>query len=428
MSDCIRCIGVAGIAVLALGCSQDDTGSPRGAGGAGTGGETDDAFGNAPRTEPDFGNTNTNAPSLPSRSGGAGEPRDPNMCESIGESTEPGLAAVDIVWVVDGSGSMVDEAERIQNEMDQFVMDISGAGVDTHVVLIGQQDLVPANSQLAMSGNYRFIEDDVDSHNALQRIAARFPDYSDFLRAFAHVHFIVVTDDESDYPGATPADRANAFIAEATGLWSNSYSVHAIASEGMVGGPPCGPTPRPPQQVIDCCALYALAFYLFPPASGAPLNCEQVAAEVTPQLCPRALSSAAAPGVTYYELAGLTDGVSQSICLDDWTPVFGSLRDAVVESAPLPCNYEIPPAPSGMVFDREKVNVKYTPAGMDPDSVQPFGRVADAAACGDSDGWYFDAAAAPTEVLLCPSLCDLVGSGAGGAVEVLFGCATIVLD
>ena len=417
------------VALTIQGCSPDEAGGARSREGGSNVPAGDDTFGNAePRDDGDFGNTMGMTSRPTPGAVGDGGTINPDVCESIGESTEPGLAAVDIVWVVDGSGSMIDEAERLQMEMDNFVMDISSAGVDTHVVLVGQDDLVPANSQLAMSGNYRFVEDDVDSWNSLERLVARFPDYSDFLRPFAHVHFIVVTDDESRHPGGTPMDRANTFMGEMEGLLDADYSVHAIASPGNVGDPPCGPEPRPTQQVFDCCAAYALTLYILPPAAGAPLNCDQVTAEVTPQLCPRALASAAAPGVTYYTLADLTGGVTQSICQDDWTPVFGSLKDAVVESAPLPCNYEIPDAPTGMVFDRSKVNVKFTPTGTDPSTVAPFANVAAADDCGDSTAWYYDNPEAPAEVLLCPETCDLVGSGEGGAVEVLFGCATVVLE
>ena len=80
-----------------------------------------------------------------------------------------------------------------------------------------------------------------------------------------------------------------------------------------------------------------------------------------------------------------------------------------------------------MSLDKGKVNVKYIPQGGDPSTVQPYGKVAGADACGDLSAWYFDNDLAPTEVLLCPAACTAVGSGAGGSVDVLFGCATVVV-
>ncbi len=122
------------------------------------------------------------------------------------------LAAVDIIWVVDTSGSMVDETERIQRNMDNFVAEISASGVDTRVILIAQADIVPPNSNLAQSGNYRYVMDEIDSHNSLDRIVATFSRYSDFLRENAHVHYIVVSDDESRYLSLpTPENRASRF-------------------------------------------------------------------------------------------------------------------------------------------------------------------------------------------------------------------------
>ena len=60
-----------------------------------------------------------------------------------------------------------------------------------------------------------------------------------------------------------------------------------------------------------------------------------------------------------------------------------------------------------------------------------FVKVANAAACGPAGGWYYDNDAAPTQVLLCPASCDFaqssVGPGKTGRIEVLFGCATIVM-
>jgi hypothetical protein len=80
-----------------------------------------------------------------------------------------------------------------------------------------------------------------------------------------------------------------------------------------------------------------------------------------------------------------------------------------------------------MSLDRNKVNVKYTPQGADPASVQPYGKVAGVDACGDLAAWYFDNEMAPTQVMLCPGACNAVGAGTGGSVDVLFGCATVVV-
>jgi hypothetical protein len=131
---------------------------------------------------------------------------------------------------------------------------------------------------------------------------------------------------------------------------------------------------------------------------------------------------AAAPGSTYYALSNMTKGLTASICQSDWKTIFEPLTAAVIESAPLPCNYKIPPPPAGELLDPTKVNVGYTAPGK-PEEVFP--RTTDNAACADKSGWYYDNVGAPTEVLLCPSTCQQVS--AGGSVNLTFGCETILV-
>jgi hypothetical protein len=92
-------------------------------------------------------------------------------------------------------------------------------------------------------------------------------------------------------------------------------------------------------------------------------------------------------------------------------------------ATPLPCSWTIPPAPAGTTFDKDKVNVQFTPPG----ATVPvdFGRVNDEGQCGQTtqDAWYYDNPASPTKVLACPHTCNgTLHNSAGAEVAVLFGC------
>src|SRR5262245_27178640 len=45
-------------------------------------------------------------------------------------------APVDILWVIDNSGSMGEEEDRVQDNMNNFAMSIAASGVDYHVIVI----------------------------------------------------------------------------------------------------------------------------------------------------------------------------------------------------------------------------------------------------------------------------------------------------
>jgi hypothetical protein len=81
-----------------------------------------------------------------------------------------------------------------------------------------------------------------------------------------------------------------------------------------------------------------------------------------------------------------------------------------------------------MFFDRDKVNVRFTPTGNSPDETDPFPAVNAADACADEAAWYYDDRDAPTQVLLCPASCEAVGTEGGGTMEIVFGCETVVVD
>jgi hypothetical protein len=130
---------------------------------------------------------------------------------------------------------------------------------------------------------------------------------------------------------------------------------------------------------------------------------------------------AAAPGATYYALANMTQGLTASICESDWNPIFDKLSAKVVESAPLPCNYQIPAPPAGQTLDPTKVNVGWLAPNATTEML--FRKAADATACADNVAWHYDVAGAPKQVMLCPTACKQIA--AGGTLNIAFGCATV---
>jgi hypothetical protein len=102
---------------------------------------------------------------------------------------------------------------------------------------------------------------------------------------------------------------------------------------------------------------------------------------------------------------------------------FAAALDAIRTSV-IPCDYPIPSTdPNG--FDLNQVNVQYRLAGGSSPIV--IGQAADAAACQDQNGWYFDDPSRPAKVVMCPATCATLQRDRASTVDVLFGCPTIVI-
>jgi hypothetical protein len=152
------------------------------------------------------------------------------------------------------------------------------------------------------------------------------------------------------------------------------------------------------------------------------------------------------PGANLAELNNfaVAGGTAQAIDVgggaDNFINALNNIRQAVavttsttvttstVISSPLPCQWEIPPPPVGSVFDKNKVNVQFTPPG----ATVPvdFGRVDNAGQCAQTtaDAWYYDDLANPTKVLACENTCNgTLKNSAGAEVAVLFGCETRII-
>lgn len=313
--------------------------------------------------------------------------------------------AIDIIWVVDASVSMLDEQQRIGENLTRFADTITAAALDVRIFMLTTAATIPvvcvapsadpaANTALNGDPRYSFIESLVDSKNPLDIALLQFSRYGGSLRPDATTHFIFVSDDEAGYGGLIdPMQRSATFQEEMKGLLGHPFYVHTISSPG--------PTPCIPAQ---CAPPLNLGFV-----------CDIVSAVCT----------TFAPGLSYWQLAEDTGGIAASICETDWSQIFEPLTEAIVATAPLPCTYEIPPPPLAMTFNADKVNVAFTGAGADK-AVWP--RAGAPEACGENLAWYFEEGASgrPRELSLCPAACALAKEG--GALDLSFGCEVLVLQ
>jgi len=116
-------------------------------------------------------------------------------------------------------------------------------------------------------------------------------------------------------------------------------------------------------------------------------------------------------------------GVSGDLCDQDFDPVFQNMATAVVQGSKVSCEVDIPPAPDGGIFDPTKVNVEYTPGGMGM-ATKILNVPNGPGDCGPNGGWYYDDAANPSKIILCPASCTQVQGDPKAKLDVFFGCQT----
>jgi len=301
-------------------------------------------------------------------------------CASTSVEASEAIAPVDIVWVIDNSGSMSEEADLVQANINDFAAAIGSAGLDVHVVVITAPDFVNVPPPLGTDASqFLRVDENVQSSNSFEKLLSTYPRYADFLRVNANLHFIVVTDDES-------AMAANDFHTQMLTNLGKSFRLHAIAS---------------------------------PPGST-----HTMLGGFTLDGCAGPHGEAADNGDTYWEEASRTGGLQLSICAEDWSRLFDDLTTRIAVPEMLPCAYDIPDPPPGETFDANRVNVEYTPGTGGAPELIPNVRTGEGCT---GEGWYYDDPEDPTSVQLCPVTCGRIRDDAGGKVDVAFGCMTVII-
>ncbi len=338
--------------MVAAGCNAEFDRKPQGNQDMGGGGGGDD-FGNNPQTDAD-------------------------VCKAESVTAMPASLPVDIIWVIDNSGSMGEEESYVQTNINTFSSSIAASGIDYHVIMITDPTHINVPAPLGGSPRFKSVNQYIDSHDAFQQVIATYPQWQSFLRPAAVKHFVFVTDDESNMNAATFKTQLMALTNPG---FPNGFTLHAIVAESQgftIAIPP----------VTDHCFM-----------------------------------KAAAVGKQYIDLQKSTMGVFASLCDTNWAPVFTALAMAVKKNLQLPCIFDIPPPPMGQMLDLTAVNLLYTPSGGTGSYVP---NVPNLAGCPPGGGWYYDDPNNPMRLIACPSTCATLTADTTGTVSVAFGCKTII--
>jgi hypothetical protein len=397
----------------------------------GSGGSTADAGRDVSVEAPsDAGGTADAAIELAPPSDAAVEISPDAACAVSAEQVAPVFLPVDIIWMVDNSASMAPAIDQVTQGLNAFAAEIAAnpKNLDYRVVMLS---LRSKTNPVTVSGGTRyavcippplagdsdcgngpsFFQSSIDVHstepleqflgtlgqtNGYQQGASLGgAPWKQWLRPNATKTIVAVSDDDSRLSATdfeTFAGGKNPFNSDTLppGILDPSWS-------GLFDG-----------YVFD--ALYGWGSDTDP-----TVRCTYSDGSIPPS-----------SGETYTTLIQKTGGVRAKICdgASAWGPFFDAVAQAVTETAKLDCDLTIPP-PSDGTIDPTKVNVRI----QSPSGTTTLGKVAGAASCGASGGWYYDDDQNPTQVLLCPASCDEADqqvSAQGGSIAIVFGCRTIV--
>ena len=298
---------------------------------------------------------------------------DAPACAAAAATATETILPVDIIWVIDNSGSMDEEEARVQSNINAFANAIAGSGSDYHVIVITNTGHIHVPPPLNPGPHYLGVNLDIASHDALEKLVATYPMYQSFLRADSIKHIVVVTDDESDWSQAMFEAQLAALTAPGFG---SDWELHAVVAED------------PPWDFTS--------------------HCFALAADV---------------GQTYIDLQVDHGGLFFSLCDTNWSPLFTTLAETVTDGLHLPCTFDIPDPPAGMTLDPTRVNFVYTPTGGAAITIPNVGTMA---GCGGGDGWYYDDPVMPEQIIVCPATCTTLEGDATGMVSVEFGCGTVI--
>lgn len=411
-----------GCVALAAGCSnKSGSGNHGGDGGNGDGGNGDG------------GTTDTGIDDA-----GAA---DAEICAQSSATATLVKKPVDIIFVIDNSGSMSEEIEEVEYQINwnfANIIDSATPAIDYRVIMLsrfgshserricvaeplggipdtngdGHCDEIPA--QPVNTAKFFHHSATIASHDAWCQLLRNFSEadayglqpngYVDVLRPEAFKFVVVVTDDRvtceayDDHNTVQGGwDTAPDFDAALLTLSPDHFGVSAD------------------ERNYSFWSIVSLAPYLPTTADpyGEPHPPDETIAPVITNEC---TPSAEAPGTGYQALSIMTGGYRFPTCGLDYTAMFQLMAEGVILGASVACEFLIPEPPEGETLDLSTVQVRYSSEGQ---VIETFNAAPSEEECSTTENqFYID----EDYIKLCPTACDLVQADENAAIDVLYGC------
>jgi hypothetical protein len=277
---------------------------------------------------------------------------------------------VDIIWWIDTSGSMSQEAKYLNQNINSFANYISGAKLDFRMSLIGNGFGICVQPPLGGPGctdgpNFMHVKQTIGSTNGNQVLISSYAKWQSFLRPDATKNFVAVTDDNSNTTSQWFIDQLQQ--KDPINFAQSPQVPYGFVYHGIVGY----------ETKSDCPTI-------------------------------------AKKGSVYLDLVVKTGGSKFKVCDTNWAPMFVNLAQNVVLTAKPGCNYTIPYPTNALLTSYiglsyvAKDDLFAVPAA--PANVCPSNGV----------GFTVNDPIAPVEITLCPASCDLLKGG--GNLQFDFGC------
>jgi hypothetical protein len=351
-------------------------------------------------------------------------------CREQSVHAEPGPAnPVDVIFVIDNSGSMSDEIAQVrQNINREFAALVTDSGVDFRVIMLSHYGgsgtdvcIEPPLSGSACSAGLEATNSptffhynlEIGSNDALCQVLASFdrPDASmratlgwqEALRPDAQKQFVLISDDS-----AHCAYRSGETYVEIGAAAADPFEDALTFHKALLARSPeqFGIPPNVKYQffsIVGMAPSGAISEPLFP---FQPLQT---------QLCDTAPSA----GLSYQALSIVTDALRYPVCEGrSFDAVFRVLAGSVIAASKTDCVFQLPEPPPNQTIDRPSINLEYR-AG-DSDQRRPFTQVAGSSACKDDHSFYIR-----DRIELCPAACRMVQGDPRAEVNILYACTVI---